>query len=792
MKNSYTLPHFLLYSVLLILLGSCVADDKMLDSGDKVNVKLTLELTRQTRQGTRSDAGVDELNENVIHKVDLFLYKKGDALANKQPVFVATDVSVSSYNESSHTAQFEVFLPSDKFITLFPTDADVQCDAYIIANRPTSTGNSDNALPTDDQSLASLKENTVLYSSTLGERLQDETTGFYRPSVEESFVMDGLATISRNGLVLTGSVPVERVASKISLIIQGIADKVKDSKGVVWKSNKESIRLSFRRGSRRVKLGTTPAEYLYTVKDEDIFNVNSVSFDKTVGTNLTTSVPFYTYPTNWGDNEKTRTHFVLVVQWVKEEDENVKQLTYYEVNVNAAGTYTQRNTHYKIYQKIEVLGSTDEESAEVIYPCNYVILDWGSSMSGSDLTDSDASMSKFRYLVVNETMIEMHNTEQKVINYFSSDNVKISRVVVKRENSSEVTSATETIATITNPTATTDANGDLVYTINNSSDTGNRLSKRPLTLKIHTANPAVSGDRSYIVVEHALLNDMSATADYTEYSFELDVMHADNDNYMETIKIVQYPMLLVVAEQNSNYVENPSNYNNNKGYVHLNGGQSESTLGGADGISQNAGNKNPNRYIVSVTSLPANTEFIIGDPRSAVVDNLNWTNFKSSVTMKYNGDTNNRNLKYYHPTEEDDRTESMISPKFMVASSYGVTSQIEKDDAARRCASYQEDGYPAGRWRVPTQAEVEYLVGLSAKGIIPILFGYVSTSSSYGQDATYWSANSAVVVNSKNGTIREATNNPSKASVRCVYDIWYWTDKCNKSTFTWGDKNGGL
>jgi len=251
MIKSHTLQHLLLCSLLMILLGSCVSDGSVLDSGDKINVKLTLELTRQTRMGTRSDAGIDALNENVINKVDLFLYKKDDALANEQPVFVATEVAVSSYDENTHTAQFEVFLPSDKFETLFPTDADTQCDAYIIANRPTASANGDNALPVDDRCIASLKENTVLYSSTLGKVKQDATTGLYSPTAEESFVMDGLATISRSGQVLTGSIPVERVASKISLVIRGIAGEVEDENGVVWKSNKESVRLSFRRGSKR-------------------------------------------------------------------------------------------------------------------------------------------------------------------------------------------------------------------------------------------------------------------------------------------------------------------------------------------------------------------------------------------------------------------------------------------------------------------------------------------------------------------------------------------------------------
>ena len=39
-----------------------------------------------------------------------------------------------------------------------------------------------------------------------------------------------------------------------------------------------------------------------------------------------------------------------------------------------------------------------------------------------------------------------------------------------------------------------------------------------------------------------------------------------------------------------------------------------------------------------------------------------------------------------------------------------------------RCAGYQEAGYPAGRWRVPTMAEINYIVQLSGWGVIPSLF----------------------------------------------------------------------
>ena len=157
-------------------------------------------------------------------------------------------------------------------------------------------------------------------------------------------------------------------------------------------------------------------------------------------------------------------------------------------------------------------------------------------------------------------------------------------------------------------------------------------------------------------------------------------------------------------------------------------------------------------------------------------------------------------IKYYHPAEESDRTVNMIAPSFMVASSYGVcTTGINKEKARRRCASYQEDGYPAGRWRLPTSAEVLYICQLTAWGKIPMLFGSASGNS------YYWTANGVVRVNPSQGqaellddsNVTESSSNYYSVasyvgnqgiSVRCVYDSWYWTDTCTKNTFTWGDK----
>ena len=121
----------------------------------------------------------------------------------------------------------------------------------------------------------------------------------------------------------------------------------------------------------------------------------------------------------------------------------------------------------------------------------------------------------------------------------------------------------------------------------------------------------------------------------------------------------------------------------------------------------------------------------------------------------------------------------------MMAPSYRLTSKcngIEFGDltfeqAQMRCAVYQEDGFPAGRWRLPTRGEIHFIAMLSANGAFEPLFT---------NNSSYWSANGGIKVQTGNVTFV----NVEKALTRCVYDSWYWGDEQwpDREQFIWGDK----
>ncbi len=210
-------------------------------------------------------------------------------------------------------------------------------------------------------------------------------------------------------------------------------------------------------------------------------------------------------------------------------------------------------------------------------------------------------------------------------------------------------------------------------------------------------------------------------------------------------------------------------------------------------------------FQINVTTLPEGSTFVLGDPRTflprAVAEEYkasfhskfydsdgNFTTLTKLPDMEndpnregfaiapalYSPGGQERTLRWYYPADTTDRTISMLAPKYRVSSKfsgvefggnqsvYDKTPDISKEHALYRCATYQEDGFPAGRWRLPTMGEVKFIAMLSSNGVFAELFT---------NGKTYWSANGAVYVN-RGGNV---TSSDAKAALlRCVYDTWYW------------------
>ena len=344
----------------------------------------------------------------------------------------------------------------------------------------------------------------------------------------------------------------------------------------------------------------------------------------------------------------------------------------------------------------------------------------------------------------------------------------------------------------------------------------------------------------------------------------------DDGLYREIVHITQYPAMYVEVSHNYANPVGFNNTNVNE-YVSVNGLNVSPNAdprygnpiwtGTALNIRSFAGNNNnPNMYVIHTSQLSEENEHLydIGDPRSLHYNNrLTNESFKDFIKdvdnpegkLQYGEHTYRPNvwspsitdpltedifsstrlyspegqtLQYYYPTDETDGAgskENFIAPSFRIASSFGKANfhtlndnvngytHYIRNEARFRCATYQEAGRPAGRWRVPTKAEIKYLVQLSVDKKIPALFGNPVYPTTY---ASYYSANGILGVRSSDNDIRELTEQeasdyylsgtmfPPSIAVRCIYDEWYWTqiDGTNlptpngvkETTFYWGDK----
>ena len=196
---------------------------------------------------------------------------------------------------------------------------------------------------------------------------------------------------------------------------------------------------------------------------------------------------------------------------------------------------------------------------------------------------------------------------------------------------------------------------------------------------------------------------------------------------------------------------------------------------------------NTRLYTISVTDV-SQLDFFISNTRSATpidFDNLTYGNLKQGGTGSVS-----TALTGYYPLDTDDYNDNAIAPKFIIASTRGGSfgGSMRFESAKERCASYQESGYPAGRWRLPTDAEIKFIVNLSAHNRIPTLFSGRFWSSS-GKDGVVIRVNPP-------GTAHQ-TSTPSTetelyeesgiraASIRCVYPLWYWGEEHTTYATSW-------
>lgn len=787
--------------------------------------------------GSRADAYEDsdsKLNEDRISNLYVAFYP------DKASEWTTKAVRVERFQnlDASGSTEQVVSLRTKDVEELFGTTVTEksECQLYVLANM---TEDEINRLGTEP-TIAQMK--ALVVESEFGSR-----------QVQESFVMMGDATVScksdgKGNYNAYGDVFLTRRAAKIQLNIR-LPEYVEGLDGSRWEPLSSPAT-----GAMRVLLNNGVAKSAVVPDgksipaDDAYFNITTHEATYGFEDNRTGNpdypnrqrIPFYTYPNRWENspNERHRTAMVLLVPW-HNVTTDVYQTFYYTVPVTPADMPELVANHsYQIDLNVGMLGSTAPETPLEIEG-QYRVADWAQEQIDVDIKD-------YRYLVVSQSRYVVDNTSTAAITFYSSHPVEVQDISLTynryafvsstgtRADRGKVVSFTVSKDQIeaSNTEADKLCTWDVSYSEVAKLYTVTVTHPLKIWMPVDSSGKEVSltgysnADESTVDgVKNRIVKYLPTKEDaYSPYTIDVTLCHSDKKTFVGSFTIVQNPGMYVEAVPNPGgaYMTNQYGTTTNYGYAFVNPTigtisswsnrgkkyyTNDSSLGGLLTFTSSTNNGNPNMYIINVTTLDSESEYIIGDPRVLYVNNslagsstLNDPTSDSNAEASWSvtapslygnsGSPSERQLRYYYPTSESEAKKNIVAPRFRVASCYAeMNKRVTKENARKRCASYQEQSLPAGRWRMPTYGELKFIAMLQQNGKIPRL---------YEANSAYWTANGAYMINN-DGSI-SASPGTSTTYVRAIYDEWYWEKEENYLLkpntdggydFTWGDMPKG-
>ncbi len=781
----YSLRYIILAFPLFLCL-SCVdqMQDKAWNDGDYVLDLSVSCMKTDTKAGPELWPGIEKYNENKVAYVDWFVFKSAD---DTDDALLHGRATIDQ--ESGQTTGLKV---TEQDMGQYVTDTQRSFYVYTIANMP-EIAHAD--MPTTLSGLQAL----------------ELAAGFNMAAFDpqESFVMAAgqSVTFTDPGLTKVTN-KLSRLASKVSVnmnVTPAIDQFTILSNGEwtymrTWYPELASIQvyLSFANSATTIKgdavsydpdtfftyyrTGFKP-EYSYTGDTAEQYSA-SVPTTTPVWSNedwrwKVQGTPFYSYPMKWAADSPQAPFIKVILKWTayvedvdavtvdgetkivprreKKESaldpilENRNKEFYYKIPL--PGTVLNANDWYDLTFNIAILGSTADE-LPVELAGQYCVMNWSDPE-----VHAGGELKQGRYLTTASDKYYMYGTDEIEIPVTSSHALATGAAVVTKR---EVLYKGSWVTT-----------GSTPYQVSN-------LSSRSLSVT------APGDGRSVLVFQNALNKEMNNQLDCFPMRFTLQVKHSDNQGPApKIITIYQRPPIYVESLNTASpstvfingydYDESSAQWanNNNAGHIGAIGGRYSNSVKTIVSVSSLSHLDN-RPYNDTQVANPVIGDPVIGDPRIPLGPNYLSNPYNQNQrwgTQDLGSATNNYLANYLYSAADK---QNVIAPKIMIASGLGGTNNVStgpnsstqtKVDwvhSAQRCASYQEDGYPAGRWRMPTEAEI-YFVYTLGQTLSLIDNPFTSTSN-------YW-ANSGRKV--QNGSF---TSSQGNYSVRCVYDLWYWGD----------------
>lgn len=705
MYKKFSFHKVLSLSSLLLLFAAASCVEPLPQVGG-LSVSLSLSTAPLSTKATV--AGDDAYNENVVSSVDWWLYGSGDAAAaslGHGRIDSPVKNSSTSWTATANLSEYVEALGGEGATGYL----------LLVANIPAGT-----AVPA---------------SGTRAAVLSTAVTADFISGTQPSFVMTAAAEPSF--AVAKGIVPVSatmnRLAAKLSLTVD-IPVSITDG-GYTYTPNvspqNPCLRAYFVNTNQTARLDGSE-----TGAPTASYSARAPQSVTGTGPWHEVSAPFYSYPHAWDEGAEDEPYFKISMEWRREGPGSSIRPYYYKVLMpSSMGYRIDANSLHRFVVTLGVLGGETEDDAVDVTPA-WSVATWKDGGSVGAEGGSGSSLTRGDYLEIPRSEYQLYADNTITVPVTSSHDIS---VTVNSATYRDYSSATATTKTISS-------------------------SKYSIT----------TSGRSSFTLTHTLNDDISSTElDCSRVTFVLTVRNGAG--LSRQVTIIQYPSLFITSEAP---LTAPGKTRAGRGTVFLNGvsndysatstsyfkmvyetGRSTSAyrLGTIRSYNySNSTNNNFNIYTVNVTNLKG-SGYYIGDPRSRTT--VNYTDLRGTSTA-------NAPLNGYRPVDPD--ASDVIAPSFLLSSSYGAcystntnyNGRVTYEYANRRCAAYQENGYPAGRWRMPTDAEIRFCIGLSDNGKIPALF-----------NGNYWAA-SGVIYDGSGNVVSGTT-----AAVRCVYDVWYWGER---------------
>jgi len=781
----------------MLLLTGCRKELDLPESGVQDHcIELTLGGLNPFVETKATIEGDDAYNENLVESVDCFFYPIGQA--GSPAVFTAIGRGAEAVTSGGETVyKVKVFFTDTDAQKLFRSTESGTCQVFVICNAPLSYGS--------DTSVPALKELVV-------------ENDFTAQTVQSSFVMSadapGTVTLTTVGETRSaaGRVEVSRAAAKIQFFLM-IPDIFTDETGQFWEPVLDAgVSISYTNAVKRGKVDGN-----YTVKATDYVNYGSRSVVELDPAQLITGyedytyshVPFYSYPCAWSDLSDYAASVVFRIAWRIKDTEDY-QWKKYQLSPNISTQDLKRNHCYRMFVKVRSLGGADQEHEVIIPEADYVIIPWINESASGGQGIVPGELITYKYLVVDEPEQVLNNEETAYFTYVTSSplsSIKITKVEYY-DNMLATPLQTQTLnTTITDDNQTVSTNAGNIKV---SKETPglvtfyHSVTNMYSAVKIYatitngdacTQDIVIEQNPSISLVRNTEAGDIFVNGHFARVS---NATYATGYRPYESVTTDWWGRVTGGQQSSTTYYHsNASNwvgdYNQqiNDGYNSTTQSGSYGTILGATWNLNTTIDRNFYTTLVSVTSfndandfyIANNTEihYRIGDPRKKASEfyynGTSWdtvTNFYkylyySGSTINYENWSNPGDILICSQSSED---QNIIAPKLLVSSALNANSGLTFDQAVKRGATYQEAGYPAGRWRLPSESEIAFIVARQRDGVIPNL---------YATGNYYWSGSGRLVYIPTSSTEPISFAEPSTAdgtnSCRFVYDLWYWGDE---------------